>query len=426
MNLKSAFCLLLSAFCFLPLSAFSQNRYIARGAEPGELYLSYFWYGIYYGGHPYYDTLRTAMFRLTEYGKELTIQYDADYFADYYTPIGSVMQPLLILADATPGVLYNKCFSYDYEWHVSTTQLWVSFDYGKNWIFREENYGHTNYHTANLDGVIHRGYYRSFDYGYTFSETTHGIGGAEPGLQYGEGFSLWSHRLLRYSHDFGQTVIEIPIDSQYVFGTIFIDPDVYRGGLPGEVYVISEFIEFPEPKYILNYKVSFSADTGYTFRHVFISEPYHVDFPAIPLFMSDREPGVFYIIWYYEVEDFNPWGWHTKICVEYYRDYGETLVDTYCHDITKDYNIEVGVKEISVDEDVLLFPNPTAGQFSILNSQFSIINVEVFDIYGKKLLEQKAEGRKQKEIDISNLQAGIYFVKISTEKGITVKKVIKQ
>jgi hypothetical protein len=53
--------------------------------------------------------------------------------------------------------------------------------------------------------------------------------------------------------------------------------------------------------------------------------------------MSDREPGVFYIIKRYEVEDFNPWGHHTKVCIEYYRDYGETLVATYCHDLTKDY-----------------------------------------------------------------------------------------
>jgi len=37
------------------------------------------------------------------------------------------------------------------------------------------------------------------------------------------------------------------------------------------------------------------------------------------------------------VEDFNPWGHHTKVCIEYYRDYGETLVGTYCHDLHKNY-----------------------------------------------------------------------------------------
>jgi hypothetical protein len=40
------------------------------------------------------------------------------------------------------------------------------------------------------------------------------------------------------------------------------------------------------------------------------------------------------------VEDKDPWGSHIKICIDYYRDYGEILVDTYCHDVTKDYERE--------------------------------------------------------------------------------------
>ena len=86
----------------------AQDRIVARGAELGELYITGFWYGIYYGGPPVYDTLRTALYRLTENGKKLTIQYDADNFANEYNPPGSVMIPSYILADATPGTLYTK------------------------------------------------------------------------------------------------------------------------------------------------------------------------------------------------------------------------------------------------------------------------------------------------------------------------------
>jgi len=56
--------------------------------------------------------------------------------------------------------------------------------------------------------------------------------------------------------------------------------------------------------------------------------------------MSDREPGVFYILNLLQEEDVNPGGFHVKLCVYYYRDYGETLVDIYCHDINKNYAIE--------------------------------------------------------------------------------------
>jgi len=53
--------------------------------------------------------------------------------------------------------------------------------------------------------------------------------------------------------------------------------------------------------------------------------------------------------------------------------------------------------------------------------------VEVFDVFGRK---QKGESRRQKgernvKIDISLLPAGVYFVKITTEAGITMRKVIK-
>jgi len=109
-------------------------------------------------------------------------------------------------------------------------------------------------------------------------------------------------------------------------------------GLPGEVYVDSWF-----PEYV--YKASFSADTGHTFRHVYVTEKNAFDvynrFGGNQLlFMSDREPGVFYILHLKDVNDSNPAGWHLQLCIEYYRDYGATLVDTYCHDIHKDYEIE--------------------------------------------------------------------------------------
>jgi hypothetical protein len=153
--------------------------------------------------------------------------------------------------------------------------------------------------------------------------------------------------VLIHAYDF-KTYFQIPIDSLYLFGQVSgIFPDVYRGGKAGEVYVSSLF---PEPEYKISYKISFSADTGYTFRHVYVSENYN-SYDLAPMFMSDREPGVFYIIHTYYVEDINPLGWHKKYCIYYYRDYGETLVDIYCHDITKDYgNVCEAVNDLVLEK----------------------------------------------------------------------------
>jgi len=77
--------------------------------------------------------------------------------------------------------------------------------------------------------------------------------------------------------------------------------------------------------------------------------------------------------------------------------------------------------------ELKVYPNPTTGQLTVVSYQLSVENVEVFDIYGRK---QKAESRKQKGegsvvMDISHLVTGIYFVKIYTETGEVVRKVVK-
>ena len=79
-----------------------------------------------------------------------------------------------------------------------------------------------------------------------------------------------------------------------------------------------------------------------------------------------------------------------------------------------------------------LVPNPTTGELRIENGELIIMEVEVFDVYGRK---QKGNSPPFMEgwqpqadgvvINISHLQAGIYFVRISTETGTITKKIIK-
>lgn len=70
-----------------------------------------------------------------------------------------------------------------------------------------------------------------------------------------------------------------------------------------------------------------------------------------------------------------------------------------------------------------IYPNPTDGQLRIENGEWGIENIEIFDTSGKV---QKIERRIQNEIDISSLSAGIYFLRVKTEKGTIIKKIIKE
>ena len=83
---------------------------------------------------------------------------------------------------------------------------------------------------------------------------------------------------------------------------------------------------------------------------------------------------------------------------------------------------DVGISE-SVLAGISIEPNPTTGELRIESGELTIENVEVLDISGRK---QKVESKKENVLDISHLPTGIYFVKISTETGEVVRKVVKE
>ena len=69
-----------------------------------------------------------------------------------------------------------------------------------------------------------------------------------------------------------------------------------------------------------------------------------------------------------------------------------------------------------------LFPNPTRGLLKI-DTESDIYAISVFSINGELL--QTVNGN-QPVIDISNLETGIYFVKVTSSHGILVQKIIKR
>ncbi|MCL2435306.1 MAG: T9SS type A sorting domain-containing protein [Lentimicrobiaceae bacterium] len=100
-------------------------------------------------------------------------------------------------------------------------------------------------------------------------------------------------------------------------------------------------------------------------------------------------------------------------------------------DYTQDFVIEIeplGIDEAAQGlEAIEVYPNPTTGELRIENGELRIENVEIFDISGKVVSSHHLIPTSSHHlINISHLQAGTYFVKIATEQGEVVKKVIKQ
>jgi len=99
-------------------------------------------------------------------------------------------------------------------------------------------------------------------------------------------------------------------------------------------------------------------------------------------------------------------------------------------DYTQDFVIEIkplGIEEGAELSGITVYPNPTTGELRIENGELRIINVEIVDVYGRILLTNHLITSSSNHlINIAHLPAGNYFVKIITEEGEIVKKVVKQ
>lgn len=85
-------------------------------------------------------------------------------------------------------------------------------------------------------------------------------------------------------------------------------------------------------------------------------------------------------------------------------------------------NLKVASEEFSAQ--IQLYPNPVNEVLHIQNNSAKTIeSVEVFSITGQLLFSR----RNSEEINMSQLNTGIYFVKLITSEGISVtKKVVKK
>ena len=96
-------------------------------------------------------------------------------------------------------------------------------------------------------------------------------------------------------------------------------------------------------------------------------------------------------------------------------------------DVTVDANLSVG--ENAFSNSIKLFPNPTKDLITINSvTNISLDSITILDLNGRTLqtitnIGQLSDG---KTIDISNLAAGMYFMKLQdSESRVAVKRIVK-
>jgi Leucine-rich repeat (LRR) protein len=77
-----------------------------------------------------------------------------------------------------------------------------------------------------------------------------------------------------------------------------------------------------------------------------------------------------------------------------------------------------------IDNSVSISPNPTNSKINI-NANSNIKSIELYDVQGR-VLKTVLENTNQSVLDISDKANGIYFLKITTENGSKIEKVVKE
>jgi len=97
------------------------------------------------------------------------------------------------------------------------------------------------------------------------------------------------------------------------------------------------------------------------------------------------------------------------------------------------FGSNVVIDEIALSK-IKIYPNPTTGELQIISNELQISSVEIFDVMGRITPLSPPTGGKCPfsfggagvVINISHLPSGTYFVKILTNVGDVVRKVVKE
>jgi len=100
----------------------------------------------------------------------------------------------------------------------------------------------------------------------------------------------------------------------------------------------------------------------------------------------------------------------------------------------------VAINDISTGlESIRIYPNPTTGEVRVTSNQLQVTDVGIFDVFGRTVgahpcgrteittppFWHPSNNGGEFTLDISNVPSGIFFVRIQTENGVIVRKVVK-
>jgi hypothetical protein len=89
------------------------------------------------------------------------------------------------------------------------------------------------------------------------------------------------------------------------------------------------------------------------------------------------------------------------------------------------FNSSTGIAQAASVSDVSLFPQPASGKLFIRSSE-RLMSVEMLDMSGRSLINRNVDGAYEVTVGIESLASGTYILRLHTEKGVLVRKAVKE
>ena len=87
-------------------------------------------------------------------------------------------------------------------------------------------------------------------------------------------------------------------------------------------------------------------------------------------------------------------------------------------------NITLSTNQFSLNSGITIYPNPL-NDFVNINAKENIENIIIYDVSGK-IVKTFQVNATQTQLNLSSLANGFYFMKISSNTGFKLEKIIKQ
>jgi len=106
---------------------------------------------------------------------------------------------------------------------------------------------------------------------------------------------------------------------------------------------------------------------------------------------------------------------------EIYFDYNPAIVTNLAQTTVKSV---LGISDYQIDNTISYYPNPVKDVLYV-NSKNNLKGISIYDINGRVLLNTALiENQVQENFDVSKLGSGVYFIKIVSDKGQFIDKII--